>query len=103
MTLGKRIKAARERLDLTQEQVGAEFGITDKAVSGWERGGSRPDNAKLVKLTRILRVPLHWLLDGKGAPPAPDDLESIVERLDGPSRAMLEAMARTLLNQRGAA
>lgn len=102
MTLGKRIKTARERLELTQDQVAAEFGITDKAVSGWERGG-RPDNAKLIRLARILKVPLHWLLDGKGPPPPPDALESVVEQLDGPGRALLEAMARTLLEQRGAA
>jgi transcriptional regulator with XRE-family HTH domain len=105
MTLGKRIKAARERLEpeMTQGKLGAAFGISDKAVSAWERDDTRPDNAKLVKLARILKIPLNWLLDGKGAPPDPDALESVMEQLDPEARALLEAMAQTLLKQRGAA
>lgn len=105
MTLGKRIKAARERLrpKVTQGDLGEHFDITDKAVSGWERDSDRPDLAKIAKLARILKVPSAWLLDGKGPPPAPDALESILEQLDPSGRALLEAMAQTLLAQRGAA
>lgn len=105
MTLGKRIKAARQRLrpKVTQGAVGAHFGITDKAVSGWERDEDRPDLDKIAKLAEILKVPAKWLLAGKGAPPAPDSLESIVDELDPQGRALLEAMAQTLLKQRGAA
>src|SRR6185437_6362162 len=59
MTLGKRIRAARKRLDppMTQGAVGAEFGVTDKAISGWERDIDRPDLAKIAKLARLLKVP----------------------------------------------
>jgi transcriptional regulator with XRE-family HTH domain len=105
MTLGKRIKSARERLrpKMTQDALGDHFGITDKAVSGWERDTDRPDLAKIAKLARVLKVPSNWLLDGKSAPPAPDALESLLEELDPEARALLEAMAHTLLQQRGAA
>lgn len=105
MTLGKRIKAARERLDgLTQAKLGEHFGVTDKSVSGWERDQDRPDIDKLGKLARILKVPTRWLLEGKGPPPPPEALESVVDQLDDNSRALLEAMAQTLLQrQRGAA
>lgn len=102
MTLGKRIKLARERLrpKVTQGDVGEHFGITDKAVSGWERDSERPDLAKIAKLARFLKVPSNWLLDGKGPPPSPDSLESLMERMEPGERAMLEAMAQTLLKQR---
>lgn len=105
MTLGKRIKAARERLrpKMTQGAVGAYFEITDKAVSGWERDEDRPDLGKIAKLAEILKVPSKWLLAGEGGPPAPDSLESIMEDLDPQARALLEAIAQTLLKQRGAA
>ena len=105
MTLGKRIKAARERLRprMTQTDVGVHFGITDKAVSSWERGETVPDVDKLAKLARLLKVPSAWLLDGGGPPPDPDALESVLERLAPAERALIEAMAQTLLQQRGAA
>lgn len=105
MTLGKRIKAARERLKpkVTQPQVAAAFHITVQAVSGWERDESIPDLDKIAKLSRILKVPAIWLLEGKGAPPLPGALESVLEQLDPGARELLEAMAQTLLKQRDTA
>jgi transcriptional regulator with XRE-family HTH domain len=105
MTLGKRIKAARERLlpKATQGDVASHFEITDKAVSAWERDETVPELDKIAKLARILKVPANWLLEGKGPPPPPDTLESVVEQLDPDSRSLLEAMAQTLLRKRGAA
>ena len=40
-TLGKRITVNRKRLGLTQDQLAEKLGITDKAISKWERGGSQ--------------------------------------------------------------
>lgn len=83
MTLGTRIKAARERLQpkLTQKDVGAHFGVTDQAVSQWERDAERPDIDKIVDLADLLKVPCRWLLKGKGEPPAPGALETMVDGL----------------------
>ena len=77
MTLGQRIKAARKRLNppLTQKQVAAEFGITEQAVSAWERGEGPPDLEKLAQLRRILKVTYVWLLEGDGPPPAANSAE----------------------------
>lgn len=105
MTLGKRIKEARERLTpkMTQATVAKEFRVTVQAVSGWERDAAIPDLDKIAKLARLLQVPAAWLLDGKGKPPAPDALESVMDRLDPEQRALLEAMAQTLLQRRDSA
>jgi transcriptional regulator with XRE-family HTH domain len=105
MTLGKRIKSARERLrpEVTQGDIAKHFNITDKAVSAWERDATVPELDRIAKLARILKVPANWLLEGKGPPPSPDALEAVMEQLDPESRALLEAMAQTLLKQRGAA
>jgi transcriptional regulator with XRE-family HTH domain len=105
MSLGKRIKAARIRLKpkVTQPQIAAAFNVTVQTVSNWERGENDPDLDKVAKLARILKVPAIWLLEGKGSPPPPDALESVVDRLDPEQRALLEAMAQTMLQRRESA
>src|SRR5258705_8322249 len=72
MTLGNRIKTARERLTpkVTQQEIAGAFGITVQAVSGWERDEAIPDFDKLSKLRRKLKVPLDWLVEGETPPPA---------------------------------
>lgn len=102
MTLGKRIKSARERLipKLTQAEVGDHFGITDKAVSAWERGKDNPELEKLSTLGKILKVPVDWLLAGTGPPPPPDDLQERIEALAPGDRAVVSGLVDSLLVQR---
>ena len=38
--LGAVLRALRRELGLTQRQAAERLGVTDKAVSKWERGGS---------------------------------------------------------------
>lgn len=81
MTLGKRIQRARKRLSLTQGDVAAKFGVTDKAVSSWERDETIPDVAKMPELRRVLRVSYVWLLEGDGAPPEPTNARVLMDDL----------------------
>lgn len=101
MTIGNRIKAARERLrpKPTQAQIGAAFGVTVQAVSGWERDETIPELAKIAKLARLLQVPCVWLLEGTGAPPPPDALEARIDRLQPRERAMIGALIDTIHSQ----
>jgi transcriptional regulator with XRE-family HTH domain len=94
MTLGNRIKAARERLrpKPTQAEIGAHFGVTDKAVSGWERDEAIPELDKIAKLSRLLRIPVIWLLEGTDDPPPPDSLEKDIEQLQPHERAVVRTM-----------
>lgn len=75
MTLGKRIQRARKRLvpKMTQGALGARFGISDKAVSAWERDETEPEWNKIPELRRVLRVTYAWLLEGDGQPPDQND------------------------------
>lgn len=62
MTLGKRIRAARKAVPkLTQTALGKAFGISDKAVSAWERDQVAPTPDKFPKLAEILKVSLAHL------------------------------------------
>jgi transcriptional regulator with XRE-family HTH domain len=102
MTLGKRIKQARERLEPKprQQDIADKLGITDKAVSSWERDQTVPEPDRLPELRRLLRVTYSWLLEGRGPPPAPDDPEVLFDDLLEAERAAVRAMIAAFLKQR---
>lgn len=75
MTLGERIREKRTAKGLTLAQVGAVFGITRSSVSDWERGATRPDPSKLVRLAEVLDTTIEYLL-GNSSPNRPLIAES---------------------------
>lgn len=102
MTLGKRIAAARKRLKpkMTQSALGAVFEISDKAVSAWERDDTIPEVGRLPAIARALKVPLPWLLEGKGPPPPPDDPLVLFESLSEGEQKAVNAFISHLQQQR---
>ena len=61
-TLGSCIRTLRMQNNLTQLQLAELLGVTDKAVSKWERGLSYPDIALFPKLADILGTTVDGLL-----------------------------------------
>ena len=57
-----RIREARKRAGLTQEQLAAKAGITQSHLSRLELGKYVPTLATLERLARALRIPLSELL-----------------------------------------
>lgn len=62
MTLGSRLKKARERKRYTQMQVASILGISNGTLSGYERNYRDPDTDTLIKLSELYDVELNWLL-----------------------------------------
>ncbi len=60
-TLGERIAVKRREKRMTQAELGAVFGISDKAVSKWERNLSRPDEKFMPRLVELLGLPREYL------------------------------------------
>ena len=60
MTIGKNIAQLRRDQGLTQAELGAVFGISDKAVSKWERNLSRPDEKFMPQLVDLLGLPQEY-------------------------------------------
>ena len=60
--IGERIKELRKKNDLTQEKLATLLGVTDKAVSKWERGATMPDLALIVPMARLFGVSTDTLL-----------------------------------------
>ena len=64
-SMGRIIAAKRKELSLTQEELAKKLGVTDKAVSKWERDLSCPDIASLPRLAEILGISTDELLQAK--------------------------------------
>lgn len=60
--IGERIRILRKRRGLTQSALASSVGVTDKAVSKWERGLSSPDISLLAGISRALGVSVDELL-----------------------------------------
>jgi transcriptional regulator with XRE-family HTH domain len=49
------VRELREKLDLTQEELARELGVTMMVVSRWERGLSKPSRRSFQKLQSLER------------------------------------------------
>ena len=66
--IGNLIYQLRKEKNMTQLQLAEKLGISDKAVSKWERGLGSPDLSIMPKLSEILGVDLEKLLTGEMPP-----------------------------------
>ena len=65
MKIGRFIAACRKKASLTQLQLAEKLGITDKAISKWERGAAMPDTSIMLELCDILGISVNELLSGE--------------------------------------
>jgi len=63
--IGRFIAECRKKSNLTQMQLAEKLGITDKAVSKWERGVAMPDTSIMLELCDILCISVNELLSGE--------------------------------------
>ena len=63
--IGRFIADCRKKANLTQMQLAEKLGITDKAVSKWERGVAMPDTSIMLELCDILGISVNELLSGE--------------------------------------
>ena len=63
--IGRFIAERRKKASLTQMQLAEKLGITDKAISKWERGVAMPDTSIMLKLCDILGISVNELLCGE--------------------------------------
>lgn len=58
MTLGEKIKDAREKKNLSQEELALQLGVSRQAVSKWENDNSIPQGVNREMLINLLDLPL---------------------------------------------
>lgn len=76
-TLGSTIAALRKEKGMTQQMLAEKMGVTDKAVSKWERDLSCPDVSSLPKLAEELGVSVDALMNSKPALEEPKQTQAL--------------------------
>ena len=64
-TLGMMISSLRKEKEMTQLELAEKMGVTDKAVSKWERDLSYPDLNSIPKLAEIFGVSVEDLMQNR--------------------------------------
>lgn len=57
-----RLKALRQKSNLTQKELGEKIGLTNKTISNYEKGDRQPNNETLLELARLFGVSVSYLL-----------------------------------------
>ena len=101
-TLGTMIAELRKQHGMTQLELAEKMGVTDKAVSKWERDLSCPDINSLPKLAEILDVSVEELMQIKKEAETP--VNKVSEIMEVAPKAVAMAMgiavtALTILNE----
>lgn len=68
MSIAENIKALREKYDLTQAELGEIAGVSDKAVSTWERGDATPRMGAIEKMASHFGITKSVLIDDTPSP-----------------------------------
>lgn len=62
--VGSRIRLRRQLLNMSQEKLGEELGVTFQQVQKYERGTNRVGAGRLFILARVLDVPVSFFYEG---------------------------------------
>ena len=65
MLLSEKITELRKRNGLSQEEFGAEIGVSRQAVSKWEMSQTTPDLNKIMAMSEFFGVSLYILYKGE--------------------------------------
>lgn len=103
-TFGNMIAALRRENGMTQMELAEKMGVTDKAVSKWERDLSFPDVSSLPKLAEIFDISVDELMQVKSNTKSQEDNAGITEivqlALKGVALAMgVAVVALSLMNK----
>lgn len=60
---GERLRAARQRKNLSQMKIAASIGLSQKSYSAYELGEREPSMWTIRRLSKMLDVSLSWLFD----------------------------------------
>ena len=96
-TLGNMIAELRKQQGMTQLELAEKMGVTDKAVSKWERDLSCPDINSLPNLAQILGVSVEELMQTKKEAQAPESKAAQILALAPKAIALAMGIAVTTL------
>jgi len=84
-TFGRRLKAAREELGLSQERLAEAIGVVRRTLAHYEAGTKSPEFSKLPAIAAATGKPLAWFFQDEDASPAPaepqPDMQALLAQL----------------------
>ena len=96
-TLGAMIAELRKQHGMTQLELAEKMGVTDKAVSKWERDLTCPDINSLPNLAQVLGVSVEDLMQVKKEAEAPVSKVAEIMEIAPKAVAMAMGIAVTVL------
>lgn len=63
MTVGEKLKEARKKAGLSQEQFAEKLSVSRSAVAKWETNKGMPDVENLQAISKLLNASIDYLLD----------------------------------------
>lgn len=95
--MGNRIMNRRKELNMKQEEVAEQAGLSLQTISSAERGKKalRPEN--IIKISEILQVPTDYLLLGKQSGNPYGELSGKISKLTPKQRYYLEQIIENYL------
>lgn len=75
MSFEERLNSQMEACEIKAAEIHRKLGITKSTVSKWVNGIGKPGGENAVKLAKILRCNVSWLMEGKGSPNKNIELE----------------------------
>ena len=96
-TLGTMIAELRKQHGMTQLELAEKMGVTDKAVSKWERDLSCPDINSIPTLAEVLGVSVEELMQVKKEAEAPVSKVAEIMEIAPKAVAMAMGVAVTVL------
>lgn len=62
---GQRLRRARKRVGLTQQDLASELGVTQPTVNRWENGAAEPPRRRIILAAQLLGTTPAWLEFGE--------------------------------------
>jgi transcriptional regulator with XRE-family HTH domain len=82
MFIKEKVKRQRERLNLSQAELGEKVGLKQRGISYWENGLSTPSIEQVEKLSEIFEVPIvYWFQDSEIINNDKDNVTALLDRL----------------------
>jgi transcriptional regulator with XRE-family HTH domain len=99
VAFGRRLKDARERSLLTQDQIADRFGINKATVSAWETGRGLPDALRLARLAVMYQTTTDALVSDTGPSAEAIAFAAQYEAMPEPQKSAFKAMWSALVQQ----
>ena len=98
-TFGDRLVAAREKSNLSQQDLAKRLGVKSSTIKSWENDNSEPLANSLSMLAGLLNVSITWLISAEGSGvEAPKKMDEMPDDLHEPLKELTALRLNLLKN-----